>query len=226
MKIFNLFVGYAGLLLEIVIVARAIQSRSFAKYPAFFAYMLSVLSAGVFLTAVEGITTPFIYTRLYWWSEIITASLGCGVLFEISRHVFARHISLDHFVRWVAVLTFGTTFLVFTVHALFLPDWKPAANPAELERQLRVAQALALLSIVLLSGYYDTAIGKNVKGIILGFGVYVGATLIALSLRRLIGIRFNRVWFVIHPASYLLALLIWTVALWTYEGDTVTTLRF
>ncbi len=46
----------------------------------------------------------------------------------------------------------------------------PAANPAELERDLRIAQAIALLSIVFLTGYYGIEIGKNMKGI--DFGIW------------------------------------------------------
>jgi hypothetical protein len=226
MKPLGLFLDYAGALLEFVIVARAIQSKSFAKYPTFFTYMLSVLSVAVFLNIVAGIATPFIYARLYWWSDIITVALGCGVLLEISQHVFARHISLDHFVRWVAAITFGAIFVVFAIHAFILPNWNPVANSAELERQLRVAQALGLLSIVLLSGYYGTAIGKNMKGMILGFGVYVGAALISLTLLQMIGIRFSPAWMFIQPFAYVVALFIWTVALWTYEADAVTTLGF
>jgi hypothetical protein len=162
----------------------------------------------------------------FWRFEIVTVALGCGVLLEISKYVFARHISLDHFVRWTTVLTFGSIFFVFTIHAFFLPNWNPVTNSAELERQLRVAQALALMSIVFVSGYYEIAIGRNMKGMILGFGVYVAATLISLTLLQMIGIRFSHAWMFIQPFSYVVALLIWTVALWTYEGDTVTTPGF
>jgi hypothetical protein len=214
-------VGYAGLLLELVIVVRSIQCKSFGKYPVFYAYIASVLCADLFLLIAYAIATPSAW--LYWGVEIATVALGCGVIPEISRYVFARQISLDHFVRWTAVVTFGTVFFVFAIHAYFLPDWKPAANPAELERQLRVAQALALMSIVFLTGYYGVEIGKNMKGMILGFGVYVGATLISLALRGLIGIRFSSTWRIMQPSSYIAALLIWTFALWTYEPDKLAT---
>jgi hypothetical protein len=224
MKNLGQIVGYAGLLLESIIVVRSIQCKSFAKYPVFYTYIVSVLCADLFLLVAYAIATPS--ARLFWRFEIVTVALGCGVLLEISRYVFARHISLDHFVRWTTVLTFGSIFFVFTIHAFFLPNWNPVTNSAELERQLRVAQALALMSIVFVSGYYEIAIGRNMKGMILGFGVYVAATLMSLTLLQMIGIRFIPAWMFIQPFSYVVALLIWTVALWTYEADTVTTLRF
>jgi hypothetical protein len=223
MQILTQIVGYAGLLLELVIVVRSIQCKSFGKYPVFYTYIASVLCADLFLLIAYAIATPSAW--LYWRVEIATVALGCGVILEISRYVFAQQISLNHFVRWVAIITFGTIFLVFAIHAYLLPGWKPAANTAELERQLRIAQALTLMSIVFLTGYYGVAMGKNVKGMILGFGVYVGVTLISLTLRGLIGIRFSPTWRIVQPSSYVAALLIWTFALWTYEPDNLATPR-
>jgi hypothetical protein len=107
-------------------------------------------------------------------------------------------------------------FLVFAIHSFFFPHWKPAANPADLARDLRIAEAIALLTIVFLTGYYRIEIGKNMKGMILGFGVYVGTSIIMLTLRLFIGIRFSPIWKITEPSSYVAALIIWAVALWSY----------
>jgi hypothetical protein len=217
MEILSQVVAYTGLLIEVIILVRAIQCRTFAKYSIFYAYLLTVLVTSVFLEIASHSATPPVYALIYWRLQLVTLALGCGVIVEISGHVFARHASLDRFARWVAIITFGALFLVFAIHVTFLPHWKPVANPAELERDLRIAQAIALLSIVFLTGYYGIEIGKNMKGLILGFGVYVGASIITVTLRLFLGIRFNPIWKIIEPSSYLAALLIWTVALWSYE---------
>jgi hypothetical protein len=215
MAILTQVVGYTGLLVEVLILIRSIQCRIFAKYPIFYTYLLTVLGVSVFLQMAHA-ATPSLYALLYWRLQFVTMALGCGVIVEISRHVFARHVSLDRFVRWVAIVTFGSIFLVFAIHVVFLPHWKPAANPAELERNLRIAQAIALMSIVFLTGYYGIEIGRNMKGLILGFGVYVGASIISLTLRLFVGIRFSPIWKPVGPLSYMAALIIWAVALWSY----------
>jgi hypothetical protein len=217
MEILSQVVAYSGLLIEVVILVRAIQCKTFAKYSIFYTYLLTVLVTSVFLQIASHVVSPPGYSQLYWRLELVTLALGCGVIVEISRHVFARHGSLDRFARWVAIITFGALFVVFAIHVAFLPHWKPVANAAELERDLRIAQAIALLSIVFLTGYYGIEIGKNTKGLILGFGVYVGASIISLTLRLFIGVWFNPAWKIIEPFSYAAALLIWTVALWSYE---------
>ena len=211
MRIFSQIVWLAGLLMESAILVRAIQCKSFGKYSLFYTYIFTVL-----VVSAAFYVSPWLYLRFYWPSEFITAALGCGVIVEISRHVFAHHISLDRFARWIAITTFGAIFFVFAIHVFLLPHWKPAANPADLERDLRVAEAIALLTIVFLTGYYGIEIGKNMRGMILGFGVYVGASMISLTLRLFVGVGFSPVWKIIQPSSYIAALLIWAVALWSY----------
>jgi hypothetical protein len=217
MEILSQVVAYAGLLIEAVILVRAIQCKTFSRYSIFYTYLLTVLVTSVFLEIASRMVTPPVYALLYWRLQLVTLALGCGVIVEISTHIFARHVSLDRFVRWVAIITFGAIFLAFAIHVAFLPHWKPVANAAELERDLRIAQATALLSIVFLTGYYGIEIGKNMKGLILGFGVYVGVSIISLTLRIFVGIQFSPIWKLIGPFSYTAALLIWTVALWSYE---------
>jgi hypothetical protein len=212
MTISSQIVWLAGIFIEFVILVRAIQCKSFGKYSLFYTYVASVLGASAFLYAAS---RP-LYNSLYWPLGFVTMVLGCGVIIEISRHVFAQHTSLERFSRWTAITVFGAMFVVFAIHAFLLPHWKPAANPADLERDLRLAQALALLTIVFLTGYYRIEIGRNLKGMILGFGVYVGTSIVALTLRLFLGSRFTPVWQIAQPISYFTALSIWAVALWSY----------
>ena len=215
MGIFTQFVWLAGLLLEGVILLRSILGKSLAKYPLFYAYIASVLVASAFLYVVS-LVMPSKNVPFYWRAQYVTLALGCGVIFEISRNAFAQHVSLDRFVRWTMGMTFGIIFFLVAIHAFVLPHWNPSVNPADLERDLRLAQAVALLAIVFLTQYYSIEIGRNVKGMILGFGVYVGASIISLTLQLFVGDRFNTAWQIIQSSSYLAALLIWAVALWAY----------
>lgn len=220
MGILTQIVWLAGLLLETIILVRAIQCKSFGKYPLFYAYIASVLAGDTVLYFWQ-----WLNARFYWQFEFLTMALGCGVIVEISRHVFAQHTSLDRFARWIAVIAFGSIFFVFAIHAFLLPHWKPATNAADLERDVRIAQAIGLLTIVLLTGYYAIELGKNMKGMILGFGVYVGTSIVVLTLQLFRGHRFTPVWAIIQPSSYVAALLIWAVALWSYEPVPASVLR-
>jgi hypothetical protein len=156
---------------------------------------------------------------LYWPKQYVTLFLGCGVIFEVSRHVFAQRVTLDRIARWTMLVTFGAIFLSVAIQAFVLPRWNVTTNTADLERDLRIAQAIVLMTILFLSGYYGIGIGKNIKGMILGFGIYVGASVFSLTLRLFVGTRFDPAFGVIQTTAYFLALSIWMVALWSYEPE-------
>lgn len=224
MGIFSQIVSLSGVFVLGVILVRSVPGKSLVRYPLFYAYIASVLFTSAFFH-VASIVKPSLYELFYWKVEFVTLSLGCGVIFDVSKNVFARHVSLDRFVRWIMGIAFGLIFLLVAIHAFVLPHWNPAKNTADLERDLRLAQAVALLAIVFLTQYYDIEIGKNMKGMILGFGVYVGASVISLTLLLFVGDRFNYASAIIQPSSYVAALLIWAVALWSYAPVPAPPLR-
>jgi len=217
MGIYIQTVWLGGLLIECVILVRSVLGRSLANYPFFYLYVASVFAASMALYVIA-IVSPSTH-GLYWPKQYVTLFLGCGVIFEVSRHVFARRVTLDRVARWTMLVTFGAIFLSVAVQAFFLPHWNVTTNTADLERDLRIAQAIGLMTILLLTGYYGIGIGKNIKGMILGFGIYVGASVFSLTLRLFVGPRFNPVFGVIQNTAYLVALSIWMVALWSYEAE-------
>src|ERR1700722_5389976 len=217
MGIYIQTVWLSGLLIEGIILVRSVLGRSLAKYPFFYLYIASVLAASMTLY-VMAIVRPAVH-GLYWPKQYVTLFLGCGVIFEVSRHVFAQRVTLDRIARWTMLVTFGAIFLSVAIQAFFLPHWNVTTNTADLERDLRIAQAIGLITILLLSGYYAIAIGKNIKGMILGFGIYVGASVFSLTLRLFVGARFDPAFGVIQSTAYLVALSIWMVALWSYDPE-------
>src|ERR1700730_1089941 len=217
MGIYTQIVWLGGLLIEVVILVRSVLGRSLAKYPLFYLYIASVLAASMTLY-VMAIVRPAVH-GLYWPKQYVTLFLGCGVIFEVSRHVFAQRVTLDRIARWTMLVTFGAIFLSVAMQAFVLPHWNVTTNTADLERDLRIAQAIVLMTILFLSGYYGIGIGKNIKGMILGFGIYVGASVLSLTIRLLVGARFSSAWQIIQSSAYFVALSIWAVALWSYEAE-------
>ena len=60
------------------------------------------------------------------------------------------------------------------------------------------------------------------RGMILGYGLNVGALLVGLTIRSYAGIPLPGTWNVImQQASYAVAALIWTAALWSYHPNPV-----
>ncbi|MGB0034852.1 MAG: hypothetical protein WBP79_05195, partial [Candidatus Acidiferrales bacterium] len=100
-------------------------------------------------------------------------------------------------------------------------NWSAAKTYAELERDLRAVQALVLASILGVIFYYAIAIGANLRGMAIGYGLFVATSIANLALRSYRHQSFYDTWLVIQPLSYLISLMVWTVAFWRYQPNPV-----
>src|SRR5580704_3148977 len=103
MEIYVQIVWLGGLLMEVIILVRSVLGRSLAKYPLFHSYIASVFAASTALYVIA-IVRPSLHW-LYWPKQYVTLFLGCGVIFEVSRHVFTRRVTLDRIARWTMFVT-------------------------------------------------------------------------------------------------------------------------
>jgi hypothetical protein len=87
------------------------------------------------------------------------------------------------------------------------------------QRDFLFVQAILLIVLLQVISYYSIATGRNVKGMLLGFGQCVGTTLMVIALRAHLGPAFQGTWSVLQQISYLAALAIWVVAMWSYDGN-------
>jgi hypothetical protein len=85
-----------------------------------------------------------------------------------------------------------------------------------LERDFRAMQAVTLAGVFALILYFRIDVGRNLRGIIAGIGLYVGSTILSETLRGYAGPSLDAAWKIIQPYTYLLALAIWTFTLWSY----------
>ena len=88
---------------------------------------------------------------------------------------------------------------------------------AELDRNLRTIQAVVLLTLFGLVRHYSIPIGKNMRGIAMGYGFFVATSLLNLSLRVYFGKAFHSVWQLGQPLEYCATAAIWCAMLWSYH---------
>jgi hypothetical protein len=62
-------------------------------------------------------------------------------------------------------------------------EWSQAGTDVELERDLRTVQAMFLFGLLGVISYCGIAIGKNMKGMILAYGLYIATSLVSLAVR-------------------------------------------
>jgi hypothetical protein len=73
--------------------------------------------------------------------------------------------------------------------------------------------------VVALLAYYSIPIGRNLRGLMLGYGFYIGTNLVSLVLLSLLGHQFRSSWSYLRSTSYFVTLLIWGFSLWSYQPN-------
>jgi peptidoglycan/LPS O-acetylase OafA/YrhL len=98
------------------------------------------------------------------------------------------------------------------------PSWWLKANTLEIERILRTVQAVAVAALAGVCLLYAIPFRKNLRGILLGYGLFVGVLAVCLTFVPTQGHDF---WWYAYSACYPVALAIWLVHLWSYTENWV-----
>lgn len=210
---------WAGNALEAVLLYRALRRKFFGKYFVFYAYLSYVLVEQLVAFGVY-VFTPAFYTKFYWSMQFVSITIGYCVIWEIFRQVFGPYPGARKVTRNLLAAILVILLCKVFLNALY--HWRldaPARDAADLERYLRVVQASLLVAIIALVAYYAIPLGKNVKGMILGYGIFIGLTVMQLAVRSYLGTSFEPVWKHLAWVSYSAALVMWCATLWSYHPN-------
>jgi hypothetical protein len=215
----TLTIWCCGVALEALLLYRGVRSKLISRYPNFYIYALALFLSDALLYAVYRFK-PAAFDRWNWYAGFLVLFLGCGIILEVFRHVLSPYPGADRFARIAATVVFGAIF----GFAILYPIWQPAPSAAQalylvVQRDFLFVQAILLIVLLQVISYYRIATGKNLKGMIFGYGLCVGATLMFLAVRAHVGARFQSTWSWLQQISYFVALAIWVVALWSHHGN-------
>jgi hypothetical protein len=91
----------------------------------------------------------------------------------------------------------------------------------DLEINVRSVQAIFLFAVLALISYYRIQIGKNMKGMIAGYGFSVAAALVNLSAYSYAGSRLAGTLGIARQIGYTVPIAVWAVTLWSYAPNPV-----
>ncbi len=201
-----------------LLVLRALRGRFVSKYPAFYFYLTWVLGTSLLRFYIYRFE-PAAYQLFYWYSQFFSVAIGCCLIWEIYRQALADYPGAGRMAQRVLWVVFVVVLGRVIASGLSEPTLSLARSTAELERNFRTVQVLLLLAVLGLLVYYAIPIGRNLRGIILGYGLFLGTSVINLTLRSQIGEAFQAAWQYLQPMAYFFTLVVWTVALWSYQPN-------
>jgi hypothetical protein len=212
---FSLALWLVGPVLESALLARALQAGFIKRYKLFYLYIAWVLVRDLSLIPIYHLR-PEYYVGAYWYSQFCSVLIGCGIVWEVYRLALSRYPGAAQMARSVVAFVFILSASRILANAWNGANWLPPRGAFDAERDLRIVQVTVLLGLVALLRYYAVPMGRNLEGIIAGYGAFLAMSVIHLSLIGSLGRAFPRFWQYLQPAAYITVLLGWCCALWHY----------
>lgn len=204
----------------------AILYRSFAgkftsKYPYFYIYIAAVLSRDLIYAYIVYFV-PGLRGAFYWHTEALLDVLAYLIILEIYELALEGCPGIQRLSRGVIGFSLALVSLRVLYGAIGDASWRITTSSAELARDLRIMQAAFLLILLGIVVYYSIPLGRNLIGIILGYGLYAGVSVMDLAFRLIMWEDFRIWWVYVDPAAYLIALVIWSAMLWKYYPNPIS----
>jgi len=212
-------IWFVSIALELLLVARGFQQNLIRRYPVFYSYISFVLLSDFLLLAVPPNGRAYLYC--YWVTEFLSLVLGCLVFLEFYRVALSAYPGTARMARALLAILFLLAMAKTVVSTLNVPEWWHNATPAQVEGVLRVCQLLAILSLAVLLLFYSIPFGKNLRGILLGYGFFICWSVVCLAAVNVGPATFKPLWSYTYSLSYLIALFVWTMHLWSYQPNPV-----
>jgi hypothetical protein len=206
----------AGICLEALLVFRIWRARNFRVYPLFLSYVTFVLVQEILSYSVVHLY-PALYPGVYWSTEFVGVFAGCAVVLEFYWIALAQFPGVAKLARSALLLVFLLTFSRVLLTAMQGAHGWSLLLIVQLERDMRFVQTAAILSLLFLFLQYRIPIGRNLRGIILGYGLFLGINILNLTYLGRFGGEVQLIASQIQSSAYFIALCVWTVFLWSYS---------
>jgi hypothetical protein len=216
MEAYSFGIAILGYILGGVLILRAARGEFLSRFVLFYSYVAYVLCGSAMANLVSWLR-PEYYASTFWYYFLVGLLAEFAVVVEISDHLFAPYPAIQRLGRFLAVFICSALFLFYIFPSLTGADSLSLAL-LDFIKRATLTKALIVIAILAAARYYRLPLGKNVSGLIAGFGIYLGVTIANFSLAEVYGRAiYGRTFSVVGPLASTLCLLVWTVSLWRYQ---------
>ena len=206
------------IVLEGVLLVRATRANLLKKFPLFYTYIAWVLAKDLLSIPIYA-HYPSFYASFYWATELLLAAISYGVLMEIYNQSLKNYPGVARFFRIFLLTAFLVIAAKVCIGSLSSLHLSFGRTVAELERNLRQVQAVLLSCLLILFVYYKIPVGRNLRGLVLGYSLFIGADVVTLTFIAHPATGFAPFMRQIQPLFYAISLIIWSLALWASKPE-------
>ncbi len=211
-------VWWATIVLEIVVLVRAVSERLAAKFPIFYFYVTSVLLVSLLRMSCYRFY-PNRYQNFYWYTEFLSVLAGYGVIFEIYKTALKNHPGVSRRAQKALLVVLFVTLIEVAVNTFNHPNESWVHAIAKLGRDLRYVELTLWVVMLAVFSLYLIPASRSLKGLISGYGLFIALSVVNLAFVSQPGNPFAKLASKLAPAAYLVTLLIWCGALWSLHPE-------
>ncbi len=210
----------SAVVLLCLLIWRLAKRRLWSYYPYLSIFVIYRCLADVALFPIDRYR-PHWFAAAYWRLEAITLALQFLVNWEFFRGLFVQHSTTQRIARKLLfIIEIGV------LPAILLLGWSQASLfrnlslplPPVVEQYLCLAQASLLLIPAAVAWYYRIPLGRNLRGLGLGFGLYLLVRAVNFaSLQAFHG--FAPYWRMLTPMTFIVMIAVWLWAFWEKDGE-------
>jgi len=213
-------VWWGAIALEAIILERGVRRGLLSKYPLFFSYISCVLLTELIRFSCYSLV-PRLYQSVYWGSEFVISLARYAVLIGIYAQFLKDYPGTKRLARVLLLSVASVMVATVAVSAFYGGFGSPEFAAAILQRDLPYVEVPLLLALLWLRHYYRISMGRNLCGLMFGYGFFVGTLFIRQGILFLPSNEFSLLVRRFLPTTYLVTLSIWCAALWSYGPDRV-----
>ena len=211
-------IWFSAIALEAVILLRASTTGLLKRYPLFYSYIGCVLVKEI-IGLITNAFAPKLYEPLYWPTELATILASYAVIIEVFRRSTRHKPGIRRLVQNALLSVFALT-VAYAASDFWHGGFGSLSRAiADLGRDLRYVEAAILLVMLWLFVRYRIPIGRNLRGVIVGYSFWVGLNVVNLALLFQPGNEFSVLLRGVLPATYAITLGIWCIALWSAHPE-------
>ena len=211
-------IWWGGVALGALLLVRACKETLLGKFPLFYSYIAWALLVDLVRFYLYR-DRPGSYAEFYWGSELVSILAAYGVILEIYKRALKNYPGPARRAQNLLLLVLFLAAGKVVVNTLSSPSRSWVLAIAELGRDLRNVQGALLIVLLGLFGYYRIPAGRNLRGLICGYGFFIATSISSLAFRARLRNELSLLMQKLQPVLYLIALLIWCVALWSYQPE-------
>jgi hypothetical protein len=192
-----------------------------ARYPFFYTQLFCSMTGTIIVQiAYAHYSLGPRYAAWYWPFELVTTAISSTLLLDILRYTLSNFTNTRR-IALALQLLLGIAALAVCLLTLYVVPSSPKLLGTLVERGFRFLEAFFLAATIGLAIRNRLPIGRNVRGIILGYGLIVITNLVFFAVAFYVGYARLRRWNWVPGAGYDVAFIIWLISLWRYHPNPV-----